>query len=73
MRKNILAFIKLFFGYFVCAVGIVMTINSNLGLAPWDVFHQGLSNLTGITIGRAHILTGISIVALSSVFGEKIG
>ncbi len=51
-----------------------MTINSNLGLAPpWDVFHQGLSNLTGITIGRAHILTGISIVALSSIFGEKVG
>lgn len=73
MGKSALAFIKLFFGYFVCAVGIVMTINSNLGLAPWDVFHQGLSNLTGITIGRAHILTGISIVALSSIFGEKVG
>lgn len=73
MKKIALAFIKLFFGYFVCALGIVMTINANLGLAPWDVFHQGLSNLTGITIGKAHILAGISIVVLSSIFGEKVG
>ncbi|MCF6464671.1 YczE/YyaS/YitT family protein [Clostridium sp. Cult2] len=73
MKKIVLALLKLFAGYFVCAIGIVMTINANLGLAPWDVFHQGLSNVTGITIGRAHILAGVSIIILDSIFGEKIG
>ncbi|HSH35569.1 hypothetical protein [Schnuerera sp.] len=73
MKRIVRALLKLFAGYFVCAIGIVMTINANLGLAPWDVFHQGLSNLIGITIGRAHILAGISIIILNSIFGEKIG
>ncbi|GFN34910.1 YczE/YyaS/YitT family protein [Tepidimicrobium xylanilyticum] len=65
--------VKLFIGYFVCATGIVMTINANLGLAPWDVFHQGLSNVLGITIGRAHILAGLTILIISSIFKEKVG
>lgn len=73
MKKWTLRVLKLFSGYFVCALGIVMTINANLGLAPWDVFHQGLSNLFGITMGKAHIIAGISIIILNSILGEKIG
>ncbi|MDF2841568.1 MAG: putative rane protein, partial [Clostridia bacterium] len=46
MKENLkLAFlriIRLFVGLFLYAVGIVLTINANLGLGPWDVFHQGL-------------------------------
>ena len=50
-----------------------MTINSNLGLAPWDVFPSRAIKFNWHYNRRTHILTGISIVALSSVFGEKIG
>lgn len=73
MKKIVLTIAKLFIGFFVCAIGIVMTINANLGLAPWDVFHQGISNLTGITMGRAHIIVGVSLVIIDSLFGEKAG
>ena len=73
MKKAAINFVRLFVGLFVCAIGIVMTINANLGLAPWDVFHQGLSKLTGITMGRAHIITGLILVIIDAVFGEKIG
>lgn len=31
---------KLVIGLFVCSIGIVMTINANLGMQPWDVLHQ---------------------------------
>ncbi|AFS77837.1 hypothetical protein DUF161 [Gottschalkia acidurici 9a] len=73
IRKTFLNFIKLFIGLFLCALGIVMTINANLGLAPWDVFHKGISNILGTTIGQSNIIIGVFIVILDSLLGEKIG
>lgn len=73
MNKNLLKIIKLFAGLFVYAVGIVMTINVNLGLAPWDAFNQGFGIVLGITIGRATILVGLAIVIIDQLVGEKIG
>jgi uncharacterized membrane protein YczE len=64
---------KLFLGLFLYALGIVLTINANLGLAPWEVFHQGLSNNIGITMGQASIYVGIVFVILDSLFGERLG
>ena len=55
------------------AVGIVLTINANLGLAPWDVFHQGMTHLIGITMGQASIAVGIILVILDAVLGERLG
>jgi len=65
--------IRMVAGLFFFAVGIVMTINANIGLAPWDVFHQGLSNVLGITMGQASIIVGAAVVALDYFLGEKIG
>jgi len=65
--------VRLFIGLFLYAVGIVLTINANLGLSPWDVFHQGITYFTGITMGQATIIIGIIIVILNSVFGERLG
>ncbi|SHH90140.1 Uncharacterized membrane protein YczE [Desulfosporosinus lacus DSM 15449] len=50
-----------------------MTINANLGLSPWDVFHQGITYLTGITMGQASIGVGIILVMLNAVLGESLG
>ena len=73
MKKSLLTFVRLFIGLFLYAVGIVFTINANLGLSPWDVFHQGISKLAGITMGQASIITGILIVILDWVLGERVG
>lgn len=73
MKEMILRFVRLFIGLLVCSIGIVMTINANLGLSPWDVFHQGFANKIGITIGQATIIVGIFFVILDSVLGERIG
>ena len=64
---------RLFLGLFLYAVGIVMTINANLGLGPWDVFHKGLSITIGITMGQASIAMGIIIVITNYFVGEKLG
>ena len=75
MLKNYsFRFLKLIFGLFVFATGLVMCIQANIGLAPWEVFHQGLVLKTGITYGTAITITGILLVILGAlVFREKIG
>lgn len=45
-------------------LGISMFIASGLGLAPWDVFHQGISRLTDISIGLVIEMTGVVILLL---------
>ena len=64
---------RLIWGLFLYAVGIVLTVNANVGVAPWDVFHQGLSRQLGITLGVASIVTSIAIVAVSALMKEHVG
>ena len=73
MRREGMRFLRLIWGLFLYAVGIVLIINANLGVSPWDVFHQGLSSLLGITFGIASIVTGIAIVAVIAVMKEAVG
>lgn len=60
-------------GYLLCAFGVVMALNSNLGLSPWDVFHQGLTNVINITIGQAGIVVGVVIVIITYILGLEVG
>jgi len=60
-------------GYLLCALGVVMALNSNLGLSPWDVFHQGLTNVINITIGQAGIVVGVVIVIITYILGLEVG
>jgi uncharacterized membrane protein YczE len=36
---------------------------SGLGLGPWDAFHQGIANRTGLALGTVSILVGIPVLA----------
>lgn len=51
-------------GLAMFGLGISMFIASGLGLAPWDVFHQGISRLTDISIGLVIEMTGVVILLL---------
>ncbi|NLY86673.1 MAG: hypothetical protein GX077_10065 [Tissierellia bacterium] len=73
MKKIGLNFVRLFSGYFLYALGIVMAINANLGIAPWDVLNQGIGNILNITIGKASILVGFVIVLIDIYLGENVG
>ncbi len=68
-----LKMLRLLIGLFLFSVGIVMTINAKLGLAPWDVLHQGISRQTVLTMGEASIIVGLIIVVFNFVFREKVG
>jgi uncharacterized membrane protein YczE len=56
--------IQLFAGLVLYGVSMAIMIRSGLGLSPWDVFHQGLSKVTGISFGWVVILLGIPILLL---------
>ena len=65
--------IRLIIGVILCGSSTVFMLNSNLGLLPWDVFHQGISNITKMTIGQANIAVSFAIILLSIALGEKVG
>lgn len=73
MKKSLLTLGRLFLGLFLYAAGIVLTINANLGLSPWQVFHQGVSSHIGITMGQASMIVGFIFVILDWLLGEKLG
>lgn len=55
---------QLFAGLVLYGVGMALMIESKLGLTSWDVFHQGLSKVTGLSFGLVVILLGIPILLL---------
>lgn len=65
--------LRLNFGLFLYALGIVVTMNANIGYTAWDVFQAGLSTTTGISIGNASIVVGVVIGIVTVSLGEKLG
>jgi uncharacterized membrane protein YczE len=55
---------QLFAGLVFYGVGMALMIESRLGLTSWDVFHQGLSKVTGLSFGWVVILLGVPILLL---------
>lgn len=72
-KNDLFRIVRLFFGLFLYALGIVLAIHANLGAAPWDVFHLGLAQRLGVTLGIASIATSVAIVAISAAMKEHIG
>jgi uncharacterized membrane protein YczE len=65
--------IALFAGLVIVAVAIVFMLESGLGLPPWDVLHQGISEHTPLSLGTAAIVVGLVIVAVSWIAGVPPG
>jgi uncharacterized membrane protein YczE len=55
------------------AVGIYLTIQANIGLAPWEAFSVGLSQALGLTYGAVMVGSGLIIVFIDYLLKEKIG
>ncbi len=52
------------FGLFLFGLGITFFIRAQLGLAPWDVFHTGVSDKTDVAVGTIIILVGVFLLLL---------
>jgi uncharacterized membrane protein YczE len=60
-------------GLAMFGLGISMFLTAKLGVAPWDVFHQGISRHTGIPVGIVIEITGVCILLLWIPLREKMG
>ena len=61
------------FGLFVFAVGVYLTIQANIGVAPWDVLNQGLTKRTGFLYGNVMIMVSLTVILLDVLMKEPIG
>lgn len=66
-------FLRLVFGLFLYALGIVVTMNAQIGYAPWDVLHVGLAKTIGMSVGVVSIIVGVVIGLITIMLGEKLG
>ena len=73
MKRILYLLARLFAGFILYGLAIVVMLNAKIGLSPWDVFHQGISLKTGITMGQASITVGLVIVILDALLGEGVG
>ncbi len=58
---------------FVNGFGVYLTIQANLGAAPWDVLNLGLSKSLGILYGNASIAVSLTILVIDILLREPIG
>src|SRR5918995_7260320 len=56
--------IQLFTGLAMYGISLAMFIRAGLGLDPWDVFHQGVANRTGLSIGAVVIIVSFLVLLL---------
>jgi len=49
-------------GLFCFGAGIACFVHSNLGVPPWDVLHQGISEKAGIKMGTVIIIVGVVLL-----------
>lgn len=56
--------VRLYAGLVLYGASDALIIRADLGLDPWDVFHQGLSRHTGIAIGTVSIVVGAVVLLL---------
>ncbi len=55
----------LILGFILIAIGMVVIKNTNLGLFPWGVLHEGIAKKTPLSLGQVTQVVGLLILAAS--------
>jgi uncharacterized membrane protein YczE len=63
----------LLFGLVLFGIGIALMAEADMGLGPWEVFHQGIATMTGLQLGTVSILLGVPILLAWYPLGERPG
>jgi uncharacterized membrane protein YczE len=60
-------------GLVLFAVGIVLLLESKLGLSPWDVLNQGIAKRTPLTFGVTNIVVALVVLVVAWRLGATVG
>ena len=72
MKERILKILRTIVGFAIIGLGIAITKQVG-SLNPWNVLNDGVSRVTGLTIGQANTTIGIIIVLIDIIAKEKLG
>ncbi|MDQ8703378.1 hypothetical protein RCO28_12895 [Streptomyces sp. LHD-70] len=56
--------VQLYVGLALYGASSALLVRAGLGLEPWNVLHQGLAELTGLTIGVVSIFVGAAVLLM---------
>lgn len=65
--------IQLLTGLFLYGFGLAMMVRAAIGVAPWDVLSQGISQRTGWSFGLVTVLTSVGVLVLWIPLRERPG
>ncbi len=65
--------LQLYIGLVLYGVSLAMMVRGDVGLAPWDVLHSGLTQHVPITIGQAVVVMSFVVLLLWIPLREKPG
>ena len=60
-------------GLVLLGVGIALIVRAQLGVSPYDVLHQGVARLTGLSFGTVVVLVGLVILLLWIPLRQRFG
>ena len=72
-KQMITEILKSALGLFIFSIGVYLTIQANIGLAPWDCLSMGVSRHVGYSYGIVHTAISILILIFDILLKEKIG
>ena len=62
MTQPVRRLTQLYAGLVLYGASLALQIRAGLGLDPWDVFHQGVSERTGLSFGTVVIIAGALVL-----------
>lgn len=60
-------------GLALYGLSLTLLVRAELGLAPWDVFHQGLADTIGLSLGSTIVITSFAVLAFWIPLRERPG
>ena len=72
-KPPLLIYARLVFGLVLFGFGLALVVLGGFGVSPWEVFHQGISRRTPLSIGTTIICVGIIILLFLFLLKEPMG
>jgi uncharacterized membrane protein YczE len=60
-------------GILIMGFSISLSVRAGLGLAPWDVFHQGVAEALGLSLGTVVVLVGLVVLVAWIPLHQQFG
>lgn len=71
--RVLLSILRTLCGLLIYSFGVYLTIEANIGLAPWDCFCMGISQHTTLNYGSTMALVSVTAILIQLLFRERIG